>query len=49
MKENRSDMNNQRGGFLSKIFVIPAGVEHDLENQGGTVATLLVISSPALR
>jgi cell division protein FtsN len=26
MKENRSDMNNQRGGFLSKIFVIPAGV-----------------------
>lgn len=30
-------------------IVIPAGVEHDLENQGGTVATLLVISSPALR
>jgi len=30
-------------------ILIPAGTGHDLKNNGETVATLLVVSSPALR
>lgn len=30
-------------------ILIPAGTAHDLKNNGETVATLLVVSSPALR
>lgn len=43
--------NGQTSALLrpGDVVIIPAGEEHDIHNQSDAVATLLVISAPALK